>query len=49
MTGDGTGMDGKPAKWKSVSVMPDDDTMKMTMYVGDAKEPMFTIVYKRKK
>ena len=48
-TGDGEGMDGKPAKWKSVSVDADDDTTDFSMYVGDAKEPMFTIVYKRKK
>ena len=49
MVGDGVGMDGKPAKWKSVTTMPDDDTMHMSMYVGEAKEPMFTVTYKRKK
>jgi hypothetical protein len=49
MIGDGMGMDGKPAKWKSVSEMPDDDTVNMRMYVGDAREPMFTVTYKRKK
>jgi hypothetical protein len=49
MVGEGLGMDGKPAKWKSVSTMPDDDTIQMSMYVGDAKEPMFTMTYKRKK
>jgi hypothetical protein len=49
MIGDGVGMDGKPARWKSVSRMPDDDTIEMAMYVGDAKEPMFTVTYKRKK
>lgn len=49
LTGDGPGQDGKPAKWKSVSTMPDNDTINFSMYVGDAKEPMFTIVYKRKK
>ncbi len=49
MVGNGVGMDGKPAKWKSVSKMPDDDTIVMSMYVGDAKEPMFTVTYKRKK
>jgi hypothetical protein len=49
MIGDGVGMDGKPAKWKSVSAMKDNDTVVMSMYVGDAKEPMFTITYKRKK
>jgi hypothetical protein len=49
LVGEGPGMDGKPAKWKSVSTLPDDDTVNMSMFVGDAKEPMFTIVYKRKK
>ena len=49
MVGDGPGVDGKPAKWRSVSEMPDDDTVKMSMFVGDAKEPMFTVTYKRKK
>src|SRR5262249_39926120 len=29
LVGDGVGMDGKPAKWKSVSTMPDDDTIDM--------------------
>ena len=49
MTGDGAGPDGKPTKHKAVSVMPDDDTINFSMFMGDAKEPMFTIVYKRKK
>jgi hypothetical protein len=49
MLGDGMGMDGKPAKWKSLTTMPDDDTIEMKMYVGDAKDPMFTVTYKRKK
>ncbi|HJZ54154.1 MAG TPA: DUF1579 domain-containing protein [Gemmataceae bacterium] len=49
MIGDGPGLDGKPTKWKSVSVMPDDNTINFSMYVGDAKEPMFTGVYKRRK
>lgn len=49
MIGEGPGPDGKPTKWKSVSTMPNDDTINMSMYVGDAKEPMFTVVYKRKK
>jgi hypothetical protein len=48
MTGDHPGMDGKPAKWRSVSEMPDNNTINMSMYVGDAKEPMFTMTYKRK-
>jgi len=49
MSGDGPGMDGKPTKYKSVSVMPDDNTINFSMYIGDVKEPTFTIVYKRKK
>lgn len=49
MSGDGPGMDGKPTKYKSVSVMPDDDTINFSMYIGDVKEPTFTIVYKKKK
>src|SRR5262245_60753948 len=49
MVGEGPGMDGKLTKWKSVSEMPDDDTVEMRMYVGDNKEPMFTVTYKRKK
>ena len=47
--GDGPGMDGKPTKYKSVSHMPDDDTIHFSMYMGDGKDPAFTIVYKRKK
>jgi hypothetical protein len=49
MTGDAPGPDGKPAKWKSVTTYTDADTVNFTMHVGEVKEPMFTIVYKRKK
>ena len=49
MVGDGPGMDGKPAKWRSVSEMPNNDTVLFRMYLGDGKEPMFSITYKRKK
>jgi hypothetical protein len=49
MTGNGPDMSGKVVKWKSVSTMPDDDTINFAMHVGDAKEPMFAITYKRKK
>jgi hypothetical protein len=49
MTGSGPGMDGKPTNYKSVSVMPDNDTINFSMYIGDGKDPAFTIVYKRKK
>ena len=30
-------------------LMPDDDTVNFSMFLGDVKEPMFTIAYKRKK
>jgi Protein of unknown function (DUF1579) len=49
MSGEGPGPDGKSAKYKYTSVWKDDDTVDYTMYMGDAKEPLFTIAYKRKK
>jgi hypothetical protein len=49
MTGDGPGMDGKPTKFKAVSEWKDEDTVNFSMYMGDGKEPGFTITYKRKK
>ncbi len=49
LVGEGPGPDGKVTKWKSVSEMPDDNTINFAMYLGDAKDPMFTIAYKRKK
>jgi hypothetical protein len=49
MIGDGPGMDGKITKWKSVTTAPDADTVHMSMFVGDGKDPMFTLIYKRKK
>ena len=49
MSGDGPGMDGKLTKYKSVSTYPDADTVNFSMFIGDGKEPAFTIVYKRKK
>jgi hypothetical protein len=49
MTGQGPGMDGKMTTWRSVSMIPDDNTVEMSMFVGDAKEPMFTVTYKRRK
>lgn len=48
MVGEGPGMDGKSAKWKSLSKMTDDKNMTFEMFVGDAKEPMFTVTYKKK-
>jgi hypothetical protein len=49
MVGQGPGMDGKVTTWRSVSQMPDNDTIHMRMYVGDGKEPMFTVTYRRRK
>src|SRR5262245_39930554 len=49
MVGEAPGMDKKIVKHKAVSKMVDDNTMQFGMYVGDAKEPAFTILYKRRK
>jgi hypothetical protein len=49
MIGDAPGPDGKMAKHKIVTKMPDDNTMDFAMYMGDSKDVMFTIQYKRKK
>jgi hypothetical protein len=49
MAGEGPGMDGKPMKYRSVTTMPDKDTVEMTMWIGDGKDPTFTVAYKRKK
>jgi hypothetical protein len=49
LVGEGPGMDGKAIRYRSVSRMPDADTMVMTMYMGDGKDPAFTVTYKRKK
>jgi uncharacterized protein DUF1579 len=49
LTGEGPGMDGKTTKYKSITKMPDDDTIVMTMYMGDGKDPGFIVTYKRKK
>lgn len=49
MVGEAPGEDGKMAKHKMTTTMPDDNTMNFAMYMGDGKDPMFTIVYKRKK
>lgn len=49
MTGEGPSMEGKMTAYKSVTEYPDADTFKMSMWVGDGKEPMFTVAYKRKK
>jgi len=49
MVGEGPGMNGKMTKYKSITKMPDGDTGIMIMYMGDAKEPAFTVTYKRKK
>lgn len=49
MAGEGPAMEGKMAKYRSVTKYPDADTIEMTMWIGDGKEPTFTVVYKRKK
>ncbi|MFO0797970.1 MAG: DUF1579 family protein [Gemmataceae bacterium] len=49
MVGTAPGPDGKAEKMTAVSVMPDADTIDFKMYMGDAKAPAFTILYKRKK
>ena len=49
LSGEGPGQDGKMAKYKSVTVWTDDDTHTMSMYMGDAKEPAFTVKYTRAK
>lgn len=52
LTADGIGMDGKPAKFKSVTHYPDDDHQTFTMYVtgaDGAEQKMMTIEYVRKK
>jgi hypothetical protein len=49
MTGEGPGMDGKATKYKSVTEYTDENSMKFSMYMGAAKEPGFTILYKKKK
>jgi hypothetical protein len=49
LTGEGPGMDGKPTTFRSVTKIPDENTINFSMYMGDRKEPAFTIVYKRRK
>jgi hypothetical protein len=49
LAGKGPGQDGQVTTWRSVSRMPDNDTIVMSMYVGDGQEPMFSVTYKRKK
>lgn len=50
MEGTGPGHDGKPIKYKTVSTMPDDNTINFKMYMGgEEKQEAFSIVYKRKK
>jgi hypothetical protein len=49
MIGEGPDMAGKTVKYKAVSKMPDDNTINFSMFAGDAKEPQFTILYKRRK
>jgi Protein of unknown function (DUF1579) len=48
LTGEGPSPTG-PAKFKSVTHFIDENTINFDMYMGDAKDPAFTIAYKRKK
>ncbi|HEX3150205.1 MAG TPA: DUF1579 domain-containing protein [Gemmataceae bacterium] len=48
MTGEGPGPTG-PTKMKAVTKFVDDNNIVFEMYMGDGKEPQFTITYKRKK
>ncbi|HTK74753.1 MAG TPA: DUF1579 domain-containing protein [Gemmataceae bacterium] len=49
LVGEAPDMNRKMVKHKTVSKMPDDNTIQFAMYMGDAKEPAFTILYKRRK
>ena len=49
MTGEAPGPDGKLAKMTAVTHFKDDDNVHFEMFMGDGKEPGFTITYKRKK
>lgn len=49
MIGEAPGQDGKMTKHKMVTTMPDDNTINFAMFMADGTDPMFTIVYKRKK
>jgi len=47
MDGEGPAMGGKMARYRSITRMPDADTLEMTMFIGDLKEPAFTVTYTR--
>lgn len=49
MAGEGPGMEGKMTKYRSETKTTSKDDFEMKMWIGDGKEPMFTILYKRKK
>lgn len=49
MAGEGPGMDGKQTKYRSITSYANADYFFMSMYIGDAKEPSFTVTYTRKK
>jgi hypothetical protein len=49
MVGDMNGPDGKPAKFTAVTHFKSDDEVHFEAFMGDSKEPGFTITYKRKK
>lgn len=49
MSGESAGPDGKPQKTRTVTEFKDENTAVFEMYMGDGKDPMFTVTYKRKK
>jgi hypothetical protein len=49
MVGEGPGQNGPATKYKSVTKTLDNDTVVLTMYIGEGKDPAFVITYKRKK
>jgi hypothetical protein len=49
MAGQGPGKDGEKTKYRSTTKFTDKNTMEFTMWIGDTKEPTFTVTYKRKK
>ena len=49
MAGEGPGMDGKMTKYRSVTEFTDENTLTMTMQMGEGKDNSFVVIYKRRK
>jgi hypothetical protein len=49
MAGAVPGPEGKMLPCRGVFRVPDEDNMHFAQFIGDSKEPTFTIIYKRKK